>query len=45
MIDSTQITKTKIFVLIVVLVFNLWRRKFSFINRKQNRNCEKVGYF
>ena len=42
---STQITNTEIFAFIAVLVFKLLSRKVLFINRKDNRNCQKVGYF
>ena len=45
MIASTQITNTEIFAFITVLVFKLLSRKVLFINRKDNRNCLKVGYF
>ena len=45
MIASAQITHTEIFSFIAVLVFKLLSRKVVFINRKDNRNCEKVGYF
>ena len=44
MIALTQITNTEIFAFIVVLVFKLLRRKVLLINKKDNRNCEKVGY-
>ena len=44
MIALTQITNTEIFAFIVVLVFKLLRLKVSLINKKDNRNCEKVGY-
>ena len=40
MIASTQITNTKIFASIAVLVFKLLSRKFLFINRKEKRNCK-----
>ena len=39
MIASIQITKTKIFTFISVLIFKLLSRKVLFINRKDNRNC------
>ena len=39
MIASTQITNTKIFAFIAVLVFTLLRRKSLFMNRKGNKNC------
>ena len=45
MIASTQITTTEIFAFITVIVFNLLSRKVLFINRKDNRNCQKVAYF
>ena len=45
MIASTQITNTEIFTFITSLVFKLLSRKVLFINRKDNRNCEKVGSF
>ena len=45
MISSTQITNIGIFVFIAVLVFKLLGREVLFINRKDNRNCYKVGYF
>ena len=37
-----QITNTEISEFIAVLVFKLLK---PFINRKDNRNCLKVGYF
>ena len=39
MIASTQVTNTKIFTFIAVLVFKLFSRKAFFINRKDNKNC------
>ena len=45
MIASTQITNTENFGFIAVLVFKLLSRKVLFINRKDNRNCQKVDYF
>ena len=45
MIASMKITNTEIFALIAVLVFKLLSRKLLFINRKDNRNCEKIGSF
>ena len=45
MIASIQITNTEIFAFIAVLVFKLLSRKVLFINRKDKRNCQKVGYF
>ena len=44
-IASTQITTTEIFTFIAVLVFKLLSCKVLFINRKDNRNCWKAGYF
>ena len=41
----TQITNTEIFALVAALVFKLLSRKVLFINRKDNRNYLKVGYF
>ena len=45
MIASIKITNTEIFALIAVLVFKLLSRKLLFINRKDYRNCEKIGSF
>ena len=45
MITSTQMTFNGIFGLIAVVVLKLLRYKVLFINRKDNRNCYKVGYF
>ena len=45
MIASTLITNTEIFALIAVLVFKLLSRIVLFINRKDNGNYSKVGYF
>ena len=45
MIASSQITNIEIFAFIAVPVFQLLSRKVLFINRKGNRNCEKVDYF
>ena len=45
MIVSTQIRSTEIFAFIAVLAFKLLSRKVLFINLKDIRNCEKVGYF
>ena len=45
MIVSTQITNIEVFAFIAVLVFKLLSRTFLFINRKDKRNCLKVGYF
>ena len=41
MIASTQITKTKIYAFIAVLVFKLLSHEVLFVNRKDNRNCYK----
>ena len=40
----TQTTNTEIFAFIAVLVFKLLSRRVLFINRKDKRNCEIVGY-
>ena len=45
MITSTQIINIEIFTFIAVLVFKLLSRKVLLINRKDNSNCQKVGYF
>ena len=45
MITSTQTTNTEIFAFKAVLIFTLLRPRILFINRKDNRNCSKVGYF
>ena len=45
MIAATQITNIEIFAFTAVLVFKLLSRKVLFLNRKGNRNCEKIGYF
>ena len=44
MISSAQITNTEIFAFVAVLVFKLLSREVLFINRKDNRHCQKVGY-
>ena len=44
MIALTQITNIEIFAFIVGLVFKLLSRKVLLINKKDNRNYEKVGY-
>ena len=44
MIPSTQITNTEIFAFIDVPVLKLLKHKFVFVNRKNNRRCQKVGY-
>ena len=41
MIAAIQKTNTDIFAFVVVPVFKLISRKFLFINRKDNENCEK----
>ena len=45
MIASTQNTISEIFTFIAALVFKFFSRKVLFINRKDNRKCEEVGYF
>ena len=45
MIALTEITNTEIFAFIAVLIFKLFCRKVLFINWKDNRNCQKLGYF
>ena len=45
MITSTEIANAEIFAIIAVLVFKLLSHKVLFINRKDDRNCVKVGYF
>ena len=45
MIFSSQMTNTSIFAFIAVLVFKSLSCKVLFINRKDNRNCQKVVYF
>ena len=45
MIALRQITNTEIFTYKAVVVFKLLSRKILFISRKDNRNCQKVGYF
>ena len=45
MIALTEITNTEISALIAVVVFELLSLKVLFINRKDNINCQKVGYF
>ena len=44
MIALIRIINTGIFAFIAVLVSKLLSRKVLFINRKDNRNCKKVGY-
>ena len=45
MIALTQITTTKIFAFITVLVFKLLGCNVLFIYSKNNKNYSKVGYF
>ena len=45
MFALTQITNTEIFAFIAGLDFKLLSLKVLFINRKDNGNCSKVGYF
>ena len=45
MITSTQLRNPEILAFIAVLVFKLLSLKVLFINRKDNRNGSKVGYF
>ena len=45
MIASTQIGNSEIFTFIPALVFKLLSRKVLPINRNDNRNCSRVGYF
>ena len=45
MIPSTQITNTEIFTVTAVLVFKLLSLKVLLINKRDNGNCKKVGYF
>ena len=45
MIASTQKRNTEIFAIIIVLIFKLLSRKVLFINRTDNKNCQKVGWF
>ena len=45
MIASAQVTSTEIFAFMAVLVLKLFICKVLFINRKDNRNCLKVGHF
>ena len=40
-----QLTNTEVYAFKAVLVFKLQSRKVLFINRKDNKNCQKVGYF
>ena len=41
MIPSTQIINAKIFAFIAFLIFKLFSRKVSFINKKDNRTVKK----
>ena len=45
MIASAQKTNTEILAFIAALDFKLLSRKVLFINKTDNRNCERVGYF
>ena len=46
MIVPTQVTNTEVFAVIAILAFfKLLSRKVLFLNRKDNRNCQEVGYF
>ena len=45
MIPSTQITNTEIFTVTAVLVFKLLSLKVLLINKRDNGNSKKVGYF
>ena len=45
MVASAQVTNAEIFTFMAVLVFRLLSPKVLFINRKDKRNCKKVGYF
>ena len=40
-----QLANTEVYAFKAVLVFKLQSRKVLFINRKDNKNCQKVGYF
>ena len=42
---SFMVTNLETFTFIAVLVFKLLNRNVLFINRKDNNNCEKEGYF
>ena len=44
-IASTQIGNNEIFAFLAVLVFKLLNHKVLLINREENRNYYKVGYF
>ena len=45
MITLTQVTNTEIFAFTAILVFKSLSRKVLFIDRKDNRNCQKEDYF
>ena len=45
MIASIQVTDNEIFAFMVVQAFKSLRRKVLFINRKDNRKCQKVGCY
>ena len=45
MIALTQVTNTEIFALTAILVFKSLSRKVLFIDRKDNRNCQKEDHF
>ena len=45
MIATALITNTEIFTFMAVLVLKLMSRTVFIINKKDNRNCEKLGYF
>ena len=45
MIASTLIATTEIFAFIAALVFKLLSRKVLFINKKDNRKSQELGYF
>ena len=45
MTASAQIINTEIFAFIAILVLSYWTVKVLFKNRKDNRSCEKEGYF
>ena len=42
-ITLTQITNTEIFTFKAIVVFKLLSHEVFFTNRKDNRNCSKVG--
>ena len=45
MIALIQKISTEVFTFKAVVAFKLLSRKDLFTNRKDNRNCKKVGYF